>query len=491
VLLACSAACARPGGNRDVTVNVDVTRPGAVLAEDFLGLSFEASVLGSPRLSPSGSNLPALLRTLGAGHLRFGGNSLDRVAPWVPDAGAPAPPWAAGRVTRDDLRNLGVLTEATGWRVDLGLTLGHPDPAAAAAEASAAAGLIGPRLDAVAIGNEPDAYAADKRLKPQGYTFADYERDVDAYRAAIAAAVSGIHFAGPDTAGLGWLSAYGRDGQRARLSFLTQHDYPLSRCGGPRPTIADLLSSATRQRSVQTIDGAVAAARTAGLPIRLDEVNSASCGGQDGVSNTLASALWMVDYLLLAGERGVAGVDVHGGLAVCGGYSPLCVPGAATAVPASRPGIDPVADDHLGAAAGTGPLAVQPDFYGLLLVRQLEGGRSLPVTSPSGTRVRDFAMLMPDDSIRVVLVNPDASPVRVVIRAGVRRTLSGVLSLTGSSLAATAGVSLGGAGVAADGTWTPVPGVDRRPPSAAETVLVDVGAASAEVVSLSPPSPGQ
>ena len=471
VLLPAGVAACRDAQPAPVVVTVDVARPGNAIPDDFLGLSFEASVLGSERLSPSGSNLTALLRLLGNGHLRFGGNSLDRVALW-----------AVNRVTPNDLERLGTLSAATGWRVDLGLTLGHFDPRAAAAEASVAARLIGPGLNSVEIGNEPDLYAVDRGLKPHGYTFADYRAEVAAYRAAITVAAPGARIAGPDTAGLEWLPAYARD-ERARLSFLTQHFYPLTRCGGRRPTIADLLSTVTRQRQTQFIDRAVTAARASGLPIRVNETNSASCGGQDGVSNTLASALWMVDYLLLAGQRGVAGVDVQGGLAVCRGYTPLCVRGATESVPASRPGIDPVADASLGAAAGTGPLAVQPDFYGLLLVRHVVGGRWLAVTSEPPSPLRTFGLLMPDGSVRVVLVNPRASTSDVVIHAAGRRAVTQVVRLTGPSLGATSGTRLDGAAVSADGTWKPV--TDRRVRTVVGGVRVDVAPWSAAVVSLS------
>src|SRR5438093_13366590 len=75
LLLFAVAACGDTSPGRHLIVAVDVAHPGATLPEDFLGLSFEASVLGSARLSPSASNLPALLKNLGVGHLRFGGNS--------------------------------------------------------------------------------------------------------------------------------------------------------------------------------------------------------------------------------------------------------------------------------------------------------------------------------------------------------------------------------------------------------------------------------
>jgi len=489
VAAACSpAAPASPASpaSSAVVLTVDSTHPGRVLPADYLGLSFEASVLDSPLLDPAGSNLPQLLRDLGEGRIRFGGNSLDRVTAWSPDAGRPLPPWAHARVTPEDLGRLGRLAALTGWRVDLGLTLGHFDAAAAAGEAAAARRLIGSGLGTVDIGNEPDLFSAG--YTHAGYSYADYRSQVDRYRAAISAAAPGTELAGPDTAGSGWLAAFGRD-ERSGLAFLTQHFYPLTRCGGNRPTIAHLTSSATARREQHAAGVAVSAARGQGLPLRLDETNSASCGGQDGVSNTLASALWMVGYLLTAAQQGVNGVNVHGGLAACRGYTPVCLPGARGPVAGTEPDVDPIADLSLGAGrvgpSGKARLTAQPDFYALLLVRQVEGGRWVPVTPDRTGPLESFALRMPDGSIRLVLDNPDphrAMTARVRVDEHVANRA--VLLLTGPSLGATSQVTFGGKEVTDAGSWQPR--TVERASIADPVVQIDVPAASAALVTLSP-----
>jgi hypothetical protein len=473
----------RPTAPVALTATVDVAHPGSVLPADFLGLSFEASVLNSTLLDPAHSNLPTMLRNLGSGRLRFGGNSLDRRVAWLADPNAPLPSWAHVRVTPDDLGRLGALAASSGWLVDLGLALGRPDAVAAAGEAAAAARLIGPGLGTVEIGNEPDLLGRDPVLKPAGYSYPEYRADVNAYRAAIEAAVPGIGLAGPDTARLDWLAGYLHD-EHVGLSFVTAHFYPLTRCSGSHPTIADLESNATARREQRMADAAAGAANREGLPVRVDETNSASCGGQDGVSNTLASALWMVDYLLLLAEHGVAGVNVHGGLAACRGYTALCVPGATGAIGGSGPGIDAVADASLGAGPGEGGrLVAQPDFYGLLLVRQLEGGRRLSVRLDRSSPIRVFAFGMPDGSIRVVFDNPDPRFAgRLLVRAAGHRGPATVLRLTGPSLGATSDVTLGGSPVAADGTWRAAPGPGAV--AAQDGVRLDLRPASAAVVTL-------
>jgi hypothetical protein len=303
----------------------------------------------------------------------------------------------------------------------------------------------------------------------------------------IAAAAPGLPLAGPDTAGTGWLAAYGRD-ERPGLAFLTQHFYPLTRCAGARPTIGDLLSPTTATREMQVAQAAVAAARADGLPVRFDETNSASCGGQDGVSNTLASALWMTRWLLLVGEAGISGVEVHGGLAACRGYSPLCVPGATGASGATAPGIDAVADASLGAGpADADELAVQPDYYGMLLAHLLEGGRFVPARFAGPGSISAFAAVMPDGSTRVVLDDTDPLVGRTITIRGPAGRAS-VLRLTGPSLGATSGIRFGGASVGRDGTWRPDrPETIRPSDGGAGGVRIAIGPASAALVTFPPP----
>ena len=466
--------------HRGVVVTVDLRHPGPALPSDFLGLSYEASVLSSNLFDPRRSNLAPLMRDLGPGRLRFGGNSVDRVAAWSGDGTAPLPPWAHAAVSPDDLARLGALSTATGWKIDLGLTLGHPDPVTAAAEVVAARRLIGNGLGTVQVGNEPDLLGD---VRP-GYGEAGYRSDVIAYRAAIAAAAPGAAISGPDTANPTALSSYAA-GWGAGLALLTQHFYPLTRCQGSKPTIDQLLSPSALATEARVAGTAAAAAHAIARPVRLDETNSASCGGQDGVSNTLASALWMVEYLATVAQHGVSGVGIQGGLAACRGYTPLCVPGAQGAAAGTGPGIDATADASLGAApAPGGRLATQPEFYGLLLVHELESGRWLPLAANQHGPEWEAAVEMPDGAVKVVVVNPspgDAADITVRGLGSIDR--AGVQWLTGPSLTATSGVTLGGAAVGADGGWQPHP--DTALSIDANSVAVQIPAASAALVTLS------
>ena len=464
-----------------VVVTVDPRHPGATLPRDFLGLSFEASVLGSADFDPAGSALPAFLDDLGIGRLRFGGNSVDRVAAWTASPTDALPPWAQSRVTPADLTRLGALAAATGWRIDLGLTLGHPDASVAASEAAVAVRVIGRGLGTVQIGNEPDALGA--LGPPQGQS--GYRTAVAAYRAALAVAGGPAQLSGPDTAASTELAGYAMS-EGPGLASVTEHFYPLTRCGGARPTIADLLSPSTTAAEQRLAATATAVGRSLGVPVRIDETNSASCGGQDGVSNTLASALWMVEYLVILGRAGVSGVGIQGGLAACRGYTPLCVPGATGGDAGTAPGIDPVADTSLSAAHDPGGrLTAQPDFYGMLLMSEVEGGRWIPVGAPVPAPLFAAALEMPDRSARFVIVNPSARPAPDILIRGVACATAGVQLLAGPSLDAVSGVSLGGATVSGNGRWTPQP--DTRLSVDAAGVRLRLPGPSAAVVTCSAP----
>src|SRR4051794_31070203 len=107
-----------PAAEPRASVTFDPTRTVGTLPADFTGLSFEASQLhdGGPHWTATKGNFAAMLRTLGTGQLRYGGNSLDRRTAWTPDGGQ-RPDWAKTGVTRGDLAKVAAFSTATGWRV--------------------------------------------------------------------------------------------------------------------------------------------------------------------------------------------------------------------------------------------------------------------------------------------------------------------------------------------------------------------------------------
>jgi hypothetical protein len=432
---------------------------------EFLGLSFEAAELAEVAHDGSRGDLVALLRSLGPGVMRFGGTTADTQVAWRRGR-APLPPWATSSVTPQDLHALGQLARATGWRVMLTVNLGHFDPAAAADEARSARRALGGALRAIEIGNEPESFPGH-RLRARTWNIAAYLAQVDAYRRAIAAAAPGLSLAGPDAvnprSGRRWLIAEAA----LRPALLTVHQYPLGRCGKIVPTVADLLDPALGRPESSALRRLRTLARRTGIPVRVDEANNVACGGQPGVSDTFASALWALDYLVRAMGAGIEGVNLHGDFARPAGYAPL-----APATPIDR---------------AAGRLQAEPEWYALLAASQLRGDRVASVThAPAGLPGSLTVLERPDggeDIVVVDLASPDTRPqtVRVSLPPGFRSGT--VLHLTAPSPMARSGVTLGGRAVSPSGQWrpkVPLPAVPVQGTSAS----VNVAPSSAVVISL-------
>lgn len=424
-----------------VTVTVDTAHPGPPVPQDFLGLSFEMSSLPQMARYASRGDLVTLLRSLGTGVLRFGGVSADTRIAWT-DARTPRPAWASGVVDVDDFRQLASLAAESGWRVVLTLGIVHFEPQAAAREAAAAKAALGPWLEAFELGNEPNSYALHAmREEPWGVD--QYNAQVSQYRAAIEAIAPGVPVWGPDVSGSSAFDTWGSgEAVAEHPSVLTGHHYPLG-CAQrrPVPSVTSLLSSPIWRREIGSMRRYVSLSQSAGLPFRLDEANTVSCGGVAGISNTFASALWAAGFLPKLMGSGAVGVNLHGAVGNCKGYSPICAPGPLE--------------------LSTGELIAQPEWYALLMVRELVGMRPLPLASKlrsTRANVHVAGFLAGDGSLRILAVDDDPSGrpgVTLRLKLGAGFPSAGILALTGASLKAQTGVELGESEVEPGGTWTP------------------------------------
>jgi len=459
----------RAPAQNTVTVGVDRTRPGPTVPPDFLGLSFEMSSLPQMARYADRGNLVTLLRSLGPGVLRFGGVSADTRIAWT-DARTPRPSWASGVVDADDFRQLAALASASGWRIVLTLGIVHFDPQAAAREAAAAQAALGGSLEAIELGNEPNAYALHA-MREEPWGVAQYDVQVSEYRAAIEAAAPGIPLWGPDVSGSSAFETWG-PGEIVdeRPVMLTGHHYPLGCEQKPPPSIPRLLSGPIRAREIASVRRYVTIAQAGGLPFRLDETNSVSCGGTAGISDTFASALWASGFLPQVMSLGAVGVNLHGNVSRCSGYSPICAPGP----------------EELA----TGELVAQPVWYAMLMTKGLVGDRPLPtivVRSPQSQNVQVTGLVAADGRLDFLVSDDEPLGKRgavVRLRVGTGYVGASTLALTGESLAALSGTTLGGAEVGSDGSWQPteVGKVHAR----SGVFEVNVPAASAVLVSTSP-----
>jgi hypothetical protein len=423
---------------QSLTLTVEPDHLGEAFALGAVGLSIEADELTTQDLSTNDRSLVELMRQLGPGVLRLGGSSLDRS--WWTNGGEAAPLWADSVITPSDLMTLRNLLAATGWRAILGVDFGHFDPDRAANEALVADHILGSRLLGLEIGNEPNAYGAARvALRPASYDVTDYLDELTGYSNAIRSLAPTVQLYGPDLSSQTWLPTIASD-KNIPFSVITQHYDPTSysvaspSCSGTAiPTARELLSPQILDAENMTLRSLVTAGKTAHRETMITETNTtASCdtdGGPD-TSPVFASALWSLDWALRAASAGVSGLNFHGYFGRCGPdtVSPICAPGYA--------------------AEARGQVAARPEYYGLLVARQLEGGRFLPVNrSDSNTNagITTYATEHPNGEITLVIDDLGANgPATLRLRvAGYQHATSE--SLVAPSLSATTHITFGGA----------------------------------------------
>lgn len=419
----------------DATVGTSPT--GQPLPPGFVGLSLEYPAIQAYTGSRPGRALVRLIRNLSPGHrpvLRIGGNSTDET--WWPRQGQPAPRGATFALNEGWLRATSALTDALDPRLIMGLNLASARPHAAVSEVQAfQRGLGSGHIEAFEIGNEPDLYGLFPWYKnvyrrPADYSLRDLIGEFSRWRAAIGRQLT---VAGPAYATFDWSLSRFIDAESG-LKLVTFHHYPLDACltkpsATGYPTIARLLGDRASSGFAALLAPAVAAAHAHHLPFRLDELNSAACSGKWGVSNTFASALWILDTLFDLARAGVDGVNVH------------TFPGAAYA---------PFDVYH-------GHAVVRPEYFGMRLFTQAfpTGARLLRVrVSPAGP-LKVWAT--EGSGTRVTLINKDPRHAyRVRLRA---RGLAGPAQLEvlkAPSARSTGGVTLGARKIVtpADGVYS-------------------------------------
>jgi hypothetical protein len=392
-----------------------------------LGFSVESADFAHGFLTKA--RMSQWLKTLGKhGVLRLGGYSMDLVWPaFGAYRNSPAPSQAiGGTVDQSDLDQLRALLHDSGWKITLGVPLKSiidpsqiksptkdPSPAVtldqAVAEVKAAHRTLGDDMLAVEIGNEYDNVTT---LAP-----AEYYATMKRYYAAIKQAVpdTNIRVTGPsantattNTQLDGFVSAVQADtagDPRHMISELTNHLYPQSHCGTSNATIAGLMSTNTYITDRNKLQGImdITGRLNDGMPAVINESNSASCSGQPGVSDTYASSLWSLDYLMQTAQSGVARLQFHTNTAaICGDFQPR----DSVNYPISYRyyGAFCAADQH---ALDTNRLSAAPLYYGLWAFRQVPDGKFLNVNLPDTAlpQLRAYAVKSRNGQLTMVLIN--------------------------------------------------------------------------------------
>jgi hypothetical protein len=403
----------------------------------FLGLSFEYWAIPAYAGSDPSAIDPVflqLVRNLTGGSrpvLRIGGDTTDET--WWPAPGVTPPAGATFELTRRWIAVTRALAAQLRARLILGINLEADDARTAGAEANAlVAGIGRGRIEALELGNEPELYGvfdwgdSGAPGRPRGYGFAGFDQDFS----RIARALPNVPLAGPAVGFAPWFRYLGGFlSDQPRVSVVTLHRYPLEVCGASRqaawyPTLAHLLAPTASRSLAESVAAAVRTAHAHGVELRVDEMNSVSCGdGQvPGVTRSFASALWALDALFQMARVGVDGVNIH------------TYPGATYAL----------FTFHRSGAQWRATVA--PDYYGLYMFAQAApaGSRLLTVTGAGGQRLDVWAVRAPGGTIRVVAINESERDRTVGIRLSTPAA-GGVLErLVAPSVAARAGVTLAG-----------------------------------------------
>ncbi|MDB6017626.1 MAG: hypothetical protein JWR19_2115 [Pedosphaera sp.] len=446
-----------------VSIKLNAKAPEATVPDDFGGLSYEMALVppdanGKYFFSPENTPLVKMFQTLGVRILRVGGNTADR--PTVKFPG------------NADLDKLFAFAEAAKVKVIFTLRMRQGDPKDAAAIAKYIMDHYQADLVCFAIGNEPNVFAK---------TYPAYQAELEKYIAAITA--SGVapeaKFCGPSTTPnkAVWARDFANDfAHTGRIALITQHDYP----GGSGRKVTNsaagrdnMLSTAWPEAYQKFYASFVPATVANGIPYRLEEANNYYNGGAKDVSDTFAAALWGLDYLHWWAAHGANGINFHSGDTVAAGEENAPCRYAVFWTSPSGYSAHPL---------GYALKAFELGGYGQLVPAQI-------AANADDVNLTAYGLLAKDKSLLVTLINKDhstgAHDAKVTLTPGDAYAKGTVMYLTGpqGDVAATSGITLGGAPIKDNaswkGKWTKL-----AKPSASGEFTVKLPAATAAVIKL-------
>ncbi|MGC9943901.1 MAG: hypothetical protein ABSE48_18900 [Verrucomicrobiota bacterium] len=445
-----------------VVVTVETGAASAELSPDFLGLSYESSMLlprdGHYYFNADDQALVNTFKTLGIKNLRVGANAVD-------DPRIPVP-------REEDIDSLFNFARAAGVKVIYSFRLKNGDPSNSARLAGYISTHDGDALASFSIGNEPNFF-----LKPFDVFFAQWKPHYD----AILKTVPGAKFDGPSadaSYALNLAKAVFDDGH---LSMASDHYYFLGsgRAGEKDPPANRARFLSNRLHGDYARDyarvGAVLAAQ--GIPYRIDEMNSCYNGGSKDSSDTFASTLWALDCTHWWAAHHILGVNFHTGESVGrdGKFGP------------------PNYAAFLRAPDGHG-FNMRPQAYAYLAFSQSAHGYPVPVNIQADPMVNfnAYAYRDHDRSVIVTLINKSygdhaqSATVSLLLLqdegAGTWQRMD--LVQKDSDIAAKTDVSLGGAAIDLQGNW---PGHWEKVEGLHSSKLtIQLPAASATILRFSP-----
>jgi glycosyl hydrolase family 79 len=418
------------------TFNVTGAAEGRPIPSGFAGLSIEIKALEEyAGTNPDAVN-PILLHLIEdiapeqSPVLRLGGDSTDWS--WWPVSSVARPPGVRFTLTPNWLDVARSVATAVRGRLILGVDLEADNRAVAADEANAMVDRIGRRsVAALELGNEPELYgtfgwytsAGGRSVpgRPRDYDPAAFQRDYSSF----APHLPDVRLAGPSSGAPAWLAKLGSflDAE-PRVRLVTVHAYPLKHCTKSKViTIPQLLSEQSSRGLAASVAPYVAVAAAHHDPLRVDEMNGISCGGTRGVSDTFASALWVLDALFEMARTGVTGVNIH------------TVPNSINEI---------LGPDDTG---GAQRMRVHPEYYGMMMFAQAApaGSHLLKLGTATPPSVKVWATRASDGVVHVVVINKRLATSQFLrLRIAGARGAAEVEQLRAPSIHSTDGVTIGG-----------------------------------------------
>jgi hypothetical protein len=180
------------------------------------------------------------------------------------------------------------------------------------------------------------------------------------------------------------------------------------------------------------------------------------------VSDTLAAALWVLDYMFILASHGCSGVNMETGVNQLGFISSY----------------SPISDDEQG------HYAAAPEYYGMLAFSLAGRGDLHPVETDAPTAaIKAYATRPKEGGLVLTLINKGEAASVLHLDTGSQKSgEASVMRLKGSAVEARTGITLGGAEVRSRGTWKAATGEGLSVRKG--QLMLPMPAASAAIVSI-------
>lgn len=432
-----------------IMVSVDQTTQWLQIPSGFMGTSYEVGQLPKNNLLLSSNTVfIQLLKNLGNGVIRVGGNSSENVF-WTGKARTVNT--GIDSLTTTDIDAFSGFAKSLGWPVLFGLNLGNSTPSVAVNESQYLSSSLGSQLLALQIGNEPDLFSRNG-IRTSSYSSNNFITEWESYYTPIHNALPQVKFAGPDVSyNTNWVGTF-IGAESSRIAFADGHYYATGPGSDSTITYNTLLASTpftenTYLQKLKTASGI--------LPYRISECNSIYSGGRKGVSDIFASALWGLNFMWQVATNGCQGINFHGSTG--GAYTPIQITNGVT--------------------------SPRPLYYALLAFKYgtLNNGHILTSTITTNKNNRQCYAYSTTDgtSTYTTLINKDSVNVAFTVQLTKAASSMKLSRLTASSVTGT-DVSFSGSTTNADGSFTYNP--QEQHAVSGKSVVITLPAYSAAVV---------